>query len=393
METHYRYLIIGGGMTGDAAARGIRKIDTEGTIGLLSAESDPPYNRPPLTKGLWKGRPLERIFRKTDTLNVSLHLGCTAQTLDPKNRWVTDSKGNVFTYEKLLLATGGFPRRLPFGGNDIVYYRYLDDYKQLRPLAEQGKRILVIGGGFIGSEIAASLNIVGGQVVMAFPEANIGAFNFPPEVAAFISDYYRQRGIEVLNGVSVTGVEKVDGKLRVALSNGSVLTVDSVVAGIGIQPDVSLAESAGLRIENGIVVGENLRTTVPDIFAAGDVATFYNPVLGRRMRVEHEDNANTMGELAGRGMAGENVTYHHLPGFYSDLFDIGYEAVGEMDSRLEMFADWQEPFKKGVIYYLKDGRVRGVVLWDIWKKQDEARALISEKGPFTERDLQGHISG
>jgi NADPH-dependent 2,4-dienoyl-CoA reductase/sulfur reductase-like enzyme len=228
---------------------------------------------------------------------------------------------------------------------------------------------------------------------MAFPEANIGAFNFPPEVAAFLSDYYRQRGIEILNGVSVTGVEKIDGKLQVVLSNSSALTVDSVVAGIGIQPDVSLAEAAGLQLENGIVVDEHLRTTAPDVFAAGDVASFYNPVLGRRMRVEHEDNANTMGEMAGRGMAGENVTYHHLPGFYSDLFDLGYEAVGEMDSRLEMFTDWQEPFKKGVIYYLKDGRVRGVVLWNIWKKLDDARALISEEGPFTERNLVERILG
>jgi NADPH-dependent 2,4-dienoyl-CoA reductase/sulfur reductase-like enzyme len=159
--------------------------------------------------------------------------------------------------------------------------------------------------------------------------------------------------------------------------------VDIVVAGLGIQPNVELAEQAGLRVDNGIVVDELLRTSAPDIFAAGDVANFANPALGIRMRVEHEDNANSMGAAAGRAMAGQGTPYTHLPFFYSDLFALGYEAVGELDPRLDVVSDWKEPFREGVVYYLKDGRVRGVLLWNIFGKVDAARALIGK--PLTTR--------
>jgi 3-phenylpropionate/trans-cinnamate dioxygenase ferredoxin reductase component len=146
-----------------------------------------------------------------------------------------------------------------------------------------------------------------------------------------------------------------------------------------------------LPVENGIIVDEFLRTNDPNIFAAGDVAEFFNPSLVKRMRVEHEDNANTMGRLAGRNMAGESEPYHHLPMFYSDLFELGYEAVGELDSRLESYADWKEPNKEGVIYYLKDNRVRGVLLWNVWGQVDAARTLIAELGPFSAANLKGRL--
>ena len=149
-----------------------------------------------------------------------------------------------------------------------------------------------------------------------------------------------------------------------------------VVAGLGIQPNVELAEQAGLRVDNGIVVDEMLRTSDPDIYAAGDVANFFNPSLGTRLRVEHEDNANTMGAAAGRSMAGTGTPYTHLPFFYSDLFALGYEAVGELDPRLETTSDWKTPFREGVVYYRKDGKVRGVLLWNTWGQVDNARAII-----------------
>jgi len=171
------------------------------------------------------------------------------------------------------------------------------------------------------------------------------------------------------------------------------LTVDGVIAGIGIEPNVQLAESAGLKVDNGIVVDDSLCTSVSDIYAAGDAANFHNPALGQRLRVEHEDNANTMGRMAGRAMAGASVVYDHLPFFYSDLFDLGYEAVGALDSRLETFADWVEPFRKGVVYYLREGRVRGVLLWNVWEQVDAARQLISEAGPFKGTDLKGRLPG
>jgi NADPH-dependent 2,4-dienoyl-CoA reductase/sulfur reductase-like enzyme len=169
--------------------------------------------------------------------------------------------------------------------------------------------------------------------------------------------------------------------------------VDGVIAGIGIRPNLELAKQAGLQVDNGIVVDEHLLTSAPDIFAAGDVAKFYHSALGKGVRVEHEDNALMMGKLAGRNMAGADEPYTHVPMFYSDLFELGYEAVGELSSKLETVTDWQEPFKKGVIYYLSEGRVRGVLLWNVWDFVPEARALLSAPGPFSASDLKGRLSG
>ncbi|MGX2030362.1 NAD(P)/FAD-dependent oxidoreductase [Methylocaldum gracile] len=393
---HYNYLIIGGGMTADAAIRGIREIDTDGSVGLIGAEAHPPYNRPPLSKGLWKGKPVERIWRKTTERNVDLHLGRTAKALDLAAKRVDDDQGTSYTFDKLLLATGGTPRRFPFGGDDIVYFRTLDDYQRLRTLSEKKQRFAVIGGGFIGSEIAAALTMNGKDVVMVFPDAGIGARLFPPDLSLFLNDYYRQQGVEVLPGQQVTDLQKSDNQLVLTLRDGKTtneraISVDAAVAGIGIVPNIELAKGAGLRVENGIVVNGLLQAGTPDVYASGDVANFYNPALDTRLRVEHEDNANTMGKHAGRNMAGETVPYHHLPFFYSDLFELGYEAVGETDSRLETVADWSEPNRKGVVYYLRDGRVRGVLLWNVWERVDLARELIAEPGPIDPRSLKGRL--
>jgi 3-phenylpropionate/trans-cinnamate dioxygenase ferredoxin reductase component len=388
---NYQYLIIGGGMTAESAVRGIREADSNGSIGMISSENHSPYNRPPLSKGLWKGKPLEKIWRSVDNLSVTLHLGRTAQSLDAGNNQVTDNKGDVYRYEKLLLATGGTPIRLPFGGDDIIYFRDLDDYHRLRALTEKGQRFAVIGGGFIGSEIAAALAMIGKEVVMMFPEKGIGERTFPPDLSAFLNDYYREKQVEVLAEELVTEMETRGSQFTVKTRSERDITVDGVVAGIGIRPNVALAEAAHLKVENGIVVDEFLRTSQPNIYAAGDAAAFFSPHLDKRMRVEHEDNANTMGKMAGQAMAGQPVAYHHLPFFYSDLFDLGYEAVGELDPRLETLADWKEPFRKGVIYYLRGGRVVGVLLWDVWGKVDAARELIAADGPFRAADLKGKI--
>jgi len=176
----------------------------------------------------------------------------------------------------------------------------------------------------------------------------------------------------VRTGEGLAGLSQDAGKVVVKTTSGASLSADLVVAGLGIQPNVELAEQAGLHVDNGIVVDELLRSSVPEIFAAGDVANFFNPALGTRLRVEHEDNANTMGAAAGRSMAGQGTPYTHLPFFYSDLFALGYEAVGEMDPRLDVVSDWKEPFKDGVVYYLRDGRVRGVLLWGIFGRVDDA---------------------
>ena len=393
---HYSFLIVGGGMTASAAMRGIREVDSQGMIGLFSAENHPPYRRPLLSKGLWKGKPVEKIWLMGDLPRVDLHLGRTIVAIDPENHLARDDQGESYRYDKLLLATGGTPRRLPFGGEDIIYYRVLDDYLSLRSYTNQNQQFAVIGGGFIGTEIAASLRMVGEEVAIIFPEKWIGTRIFPPDICGFLTDYYRQQGVQVLAEMKITGLETDGGGMALILEPGEPFQADHVIAGIGITPNTGLAESAGLDVENGVVVDEFLRTSQEDVYAAGDVASFFSPELGSRIRVEHEDNALTMGKAAGRNMALADMQhslehYHHLPYFYSDLFDVGYEAVGELDSRLEMIVDWQEPFKKGVIYYLRDGRLRGVLLWNMFGQIEKARQLISEPGKFDPSNLRGWL--
>lgn len=394
--SHYTYLIIGGGMTAAAAVQGIREVDPNGSIGLFSIEPDPPYNRPPLSKGLWQGKPLASIWRQTEDRGVELHLGRRVQTLEPAYKRILDDRWTEHTFDKLLLATGGLPRHLPFGGDQIIYFRTLADYRRLRSLAELGQRFAVIGGGFIGSEIAAALAMNGKEAIMIFPEERIGDRMFPPDLGRFLNNYYQQKGIEVLAEESAVDLEVRGSWIALKIRGVKTLRtreilVDGVVAGIGLRPNVGLARMAGLEVDDGIVVDEFLRTSHPDVYAAGDVAAFYNPALGKRLRVEHEDNANTMGRLAGRAMAGEAAPYHHLPFFYSDLFELGYEAVGEVDARFETRADWEEPHRKGVIYYLQKNRVGGVLLWNVWGQVDTARRLIAEVGPFRPEELTGRL--
>jgi NADPH-dependent 2,4-dienoyl-CoA reductase/sulfur reductase-like enzyme len=391
---HYRYLIVGASMTGDATVRGIREVESTAPIGLIGAESHPPYNRPPLSKGLWKDQSLEQIWRGTASLDVELHLGRRVIQLDKAGKLVVDDRGTVYTFDKLLLATGGRPRRLPFDteGDRIIYFRTVDDYQRLRALSDAGRRFAVIGGGFIGSEIAAALSMHHRQVVMLFPEVGIGARMFPAGLSRALNEYYQAKGVEVLPGELVSGMHVEGERTVLTTKRGRGIEVDAVVAGLGIQPNDQLASAAGLRTDDGIIVDEYLRTSHADISAAGDVARFYNPALGSRIRVEHEDNANTMGQVAGRNLAGRPEPYHHLPFFYSDLFELGYEAVGDVDSRLTTVEDWKEPHREGVVYYLKDGRVRGVLLWNVWGQVDHARTLIAEPGPFVPKDLLGRLS-
>jgi NADPH-dependent 2,4-dienoyl-CoA reductase/sulfur reductase-like enzyme len=390
---HYKYLIIGGGLAGDAATKGIRELDAEGSIGVISMEPDPPYMRPNLSKGLWKGRPVEKIWRKTEE-RAELHLNRKVTQLDPEKKQVVDSEGETYSYEKLLIATGGTPNHLPFGNGNIIYYRNFQDYQHLRELTEKGDHFIVIGGSFIGSEIAAALTIVGKTVTMIFPNEAISENFFPHDLALFVNDYYREKGVELVTGETAASVQKEGERITVRTGSGRAFEADGVVAGIGIHPNLDLAKEAGLKVNTGIIVNERLETSAPDIYAAGDAASFLHSALEKRTRVEHEDNAVQMGKLAGRNMAGANEDYTHIPMFYSDLFDLGYEAVGEMSSKMKTVEDWQEePFKKGVVYYMDDGRVRGVLLWNVWDKVEDARALMQEKGTLEEEELKGRITG
>jgi len=393
MDHVHDYLIVGAGMAADAAAKAICEADATGDIGMVGEEAAPPYQRPPLSKALWKGdKQVADIDLGTAASGVKLYLERRVVALDRAAHLVRDGQGDSYRYRRLLLATGATPRRLPFeGGDRLIHFRTLHDYQALRRFAQPGAIIAVVGGGFIGAELAASLCSVGCKVSMLFPDTHIGATRYPGGLARYLDDYYRQHGVDVRSGVRVSGGQPAGGGVELSLSDGSLLRADAAVAGLGVTPNTALAEQAGLKVDNGIVVDAQLRSSDPDIWAAGDVANFYNPALDRRLRVEHEDAAVGMGRHAGRAMAGAADSYDTLPFFYSDLFDLGYEAVGLLDARLQVVEDWRDPYREGVVYYLEHGRVRGVLLWNTWGQVDAARALIADPGPFDAAALKERL--
>ncbi len=382
------YLIIGGGMTADAAAKAIRKLRPDAEVTIIGSEPHPPYKRPPLSKKLWKGDPLDSVWLKTADKGVNLILNTRVTGLDPDAKVVTDEQGNRYGYEKLLLATGGTLKKLPFGKEAILYYRYLDDFLTLQREAEQMQSFAVLGGSFIGSEIAAGLRMNGKDVTMAFMEKGISALVFPAGLSQFVTDFYRQKGVTIYPEETVKELQREGERWKVTTPTHTILA-DGVVGGIGISPNVELAEQAGLKLGKGILVDRFLQTSHPDIYAAGDSASIFNTVLNRLQHYEHEDNAVKMGAAAGKNMAGEHAPYDaYLPYFYSDLFDLGYEAVGVLDSRLETYEDWQEPYRKGVVYYLEQGKVVGVLLWDVWGQVKAAREVIQS----TQQNPIGSVS-
>jgi NADPH-dependent 2,4-dienoyl-CoA reductase/sulfur reductase-like enzyme len=369
--TNTTYLIVGAGMTGDMAAKGIRDQDPDGSITMVGADPNPPYKRPLLTKGLWQGASEDKLWREP-AAGVELVTGRRIVSLDLAGHTATDDAGDEYGWEKLLLATGAKPREIP-GADGVVWYRTLGDYRHVRELAGEGSHVVVMGGGFIGSELAAGLVGNGVHVTMLFPEDGIGHRLFPTGLSASVTDYYREKGVDVRAGELVAEASGTAVKTQ----SGLELEADAVVAGLGVVADTELAEAAGLEVDDGIVVDEYGRVPAhDDVFAAGDVARFPVPALGISLRIEHEDHANSHGHAVGANMAGANAPYEHLPFFYSDLFDLGYEAVGLVDSRLEAVENWQEPYRKGVVTYVEDGRPRGVLLWNVWDKLDDARALI-----------------
>ena len=411
----YRYLIIGGGMTAAAAVKSLRSADSGGSIGLVSSESDAPYKKPPLSKGLWHDTPEERIGLGTRELGAVHLLGRTAVALDVDSRVLRLADGETIGFERALIATGARARTLPNlpVGGPVVAYRTLADYHDVRARAAPGSRVLVVGGGFVGSELAAGLTRTGAEVHMVFPEANIGAARFPEELAEAVTSGYRERGVHVHSGATVTSATVRAADVDIELSDGTALVVDLVVLGVGTIANDELAAAAGLAVADGILVDSRLRVMregetrdegVDHVFAAGDVAVFPWPEPLTRGRIEHEDNAVAMGTHAGRQLAhsyrsghqhsGEPAVlapYTHLPFFYSDLFDDGYEAVGVLDTRLEMVADWQQGLAAGVIYYLDQNKVVGVLLWNTWGQVDAAREIVLANATVNRSDLLGRL--
>jgi NADPH-dependent 2,4-dienoyl-CoA reductase/sulfur reductase-like enzyme len=398
----HEYIIVGGGLAGASAIEGIRAHDPEGRILLLSRENHPPYHRPPLSKDLWFGKStLEKLPVQSEEFyreqHVELALRRDVVELDAGRGMLWDDHGTTYEYGKLLLATGGMPRRLNLPGSDhesVRYFRFLEDYLYLRERIERLRHVLVLGAGFIGMEIAAALRHAGKEVTLFYPDPYPLHRVLPRDLGLFVADYYRQQGVEAISGESVVRFENQGGEIVAHTNGGNYVTTQLVLAGIGIEPSTDLAESAGLEASgNGIEVDEYGRTSEPRIYAAGDVAVYPSAAIGRRMRTEHWDHAIQHGKAVGANMAGAQQPYTHLPFFFSDLFDLGWEAVGEVESHLDTHAVWKQEYREGIVYYLWDDVVRGVLLWNTWGAVDWARGLIEQRKPSTREEREKWTPG
>jgi len=399
MKHVYDYAIVGGGLAGASAVQGIRELDAKGKILLIGEESYLPYDRPPLSKKLWFGKQqVAEIFLHDhafyDQYAVTLALGAKAAQLDPDAKILFTSRGEAYGYGKLLLATGCKPRKLAIPGGDlegICYFRNLDDYQHARDMAVAGKSAVVIGGGFIGSELAAVLNINKLHVTMIFPAALLCDRVFPDYLGQAVQQRFTEKGIRILASDQPVSFSKNDGKFITHTIKGAQIESDIVIVGVGVIPETELAVNGGLAVGNGIVVNEYLETSKRDIYAAGDNAFFPYQTLGQPMRIEHWDHALNQGKWAGRNMAGAYEPFTYMPYFFSDLFELGYEATGEVDSRLQTFADWQQVNDTGVIYYLREDKVRGVMMCNVWDKVEVARELIRKAERMPPEKLRGLI--
>lgn len=399
VEQSYDYVIVGAGVAAASAVKGIRSQDASGRVAVIGSEPDKPVYRPVLSKDLWlkddetlEGASLAGDLDDDDA--VDLVTDTTVTEIDPGAHVVRLADGGSVGYGKLLLATGAEPRVLAVDpGPRVIYYRTAADYQRLRAVATEGSHVAVVGGGYIGSEITSALVQNGVQVTLVLDLEDVQEQMFPRALAATLTKAFADRGVTVLHG-SVEGGQEDDGGVRIRLADGTSVTADAAVIGVGVLPRTGLAEAAGLEVDNGVVVDDHLRTSNPDVYAAGDVASYPDALLGRR-RVEHVDHAEKSGEHAGKVMAGADEAYDYTPFFWSDILDYGYEAVGETRSGLDLVEDWKDgEVGTGVVYYLQSGQVRGVLLWNVWDSVDQARALIEETGkkPVSDPEsLRGRI--
>lgn len=393
----FDYLIVGGGIVAANAASGIREQDSQGSIGILGAEPDGPVTRPALSKKLWTDP--EFTFNKIwmqpeQDANTTLHTDTRIISIDRQQKTVTTDAGDTCGYGKLLLATGATPITLDLPESArVLYYRTVRDYQRLRELAGRNLHIAVVGGSYIGTEIAAALVQNDTRVTLIHPERILGDKMFPQDFARRFHQTYMDHGVTLKGECKLSTGHEANDQVVLELDNGETLEVDAVVFGLGVKPNVELAEKAGIEVDNGVVVNEQLRTQDENIFAAGDIACYPDQILGRQ-RVEHVDNANQSGTTVGRIMAGSQEIYDHTPYFYSTVFDMAYKAVGTLDSALDTIEDWTTPQEKGVVYYLSGDRVKGVLQLNMDpEKLEDARRVLADTSPQSEETLKGRISG
>ncbi|GAA4045092.1 NAD(P)/FAD-dependent oxidoreductase [Nonomuraea soli] len=368
------YVIVGGGLAGAKAAQTLREEGFDGSLVLIGAEHERPYERPPLSKGYLQGKSeREKIFVHPadwySTQDIELRLGTEAVGLDLDAHTLTLSDGSLQPYDKLLLATGATPRRLPGPG---LVLRTVGDSEALKErFAAQG-RVAVVGAGWIGLETAAAARQAGCAVTVIEPaptplHAVLGA-----ELGEIFAGVHRRNGVDLRLGTGVA--EVVESGVR--LDDGTLVEADTVVVGIGAAPNVSLARSAGLEVESGIVCDASLRSSHPDVFAAGDVAEPYNPLYGRHLRVEHWANALNGGPAAARAMLGQDVVYDRVPYFYTDQFELGMEFSGDTTGYDEVVYDGSVEKLEFVCYWKREGRVIAGMNVNVWDVVGDIQQLI-----------------
>jgi NADPH-dependent 2,4-dienoyl-CoA reductase/sulfur reductase-like enzyme len=394
-ETH---VIIGASLAGAKAAQTLREEGFSGRLVLVGAENERPYERPPLTKGYLLGKEaLEKAYVHDESWyadnNVELRLGVAAVGIDRSAHEVRLADGRRLSYDKLLLTTGASPRRLGVPGVDLAglyYMRTMTDSTTLRDALRSGdKRVVVVGAGWIGLETAAAAREYGNAVTIVEPQSTPLHQSLGPELGAAFADLHRAHGVDLVLGEGVSALRGSGRVSAVVTSAGQELPADLVVVGVGVVPNTGLAEAAGLEVSNGVVVDESLRTSDPDIYAAGDVANAHNPLLGRRIRVEHWANAEASGPAAARAMLGNKVVYDRLPFFFTDQYDLGMELSGVATP-----GDYDEIVYRGAVqeqeyiaFWLSAGRVVAGMNVNVWDVTDDIQSLIRSGSPVDKSRL------
>ena len=383
------FVIVGASLAGAKAAEELRAQGFDGRIALVGAEAEWPYERPPLTKDYLRGEvEREKAYVHEpgfyDEQEIDLLTGVMAASIEPVASRVVLGDGGELRYHRLLLATGAEPRRLDVPGaqlEGVCHLRTLADCDVLRERIAAGGRVAVVGGGWIGSEFAASARQRGLDVTLIDPVALPNARIFGPEIGAFYRDVHAQHGIRLMLGNGVDSFEGDGTVARVRCSDGAAVDCDFALVGVGVMPRVALAERAGLAVDNGIAVDERLATSAPEIFAAGDVANAFNPFYGQRIRVEHWANALNQGPAAARAMLGERSGYDRIPYFYSDQYDVGMEYSGYATSWDEVVFRGRPQDGEFVAFWLLDGRVVAGMNVNVWDVNEHVQALIRSREP------------
>jgi 3-phenylpropionate/trans-cinnamate dioxygenase ferredoxin reductase subunit len=398
MTTESSYLIVGGGLTGAIAAQTLREEGFDGRITLLGAELNRPYERPPLSKDYLQGdADRDSVFVHPETWyadhGVELQLGTAVTSLDPASRTVATATGAQLGYDKLLLATGSTPRRLHLPGSDldgVHYLRNLEDSDRIKAGFARAQRVAIIGAGWIGLETAAAARHAGLGVTLLESAAMPLLRVLGPEAAAIFADLHRAHGVDLRCQVAVAELTGRNGSVTgVLLSDGSRIEADMVLVGVGITPNTELAAAAGLQAENGVIVDEHLRTSDPDIYAAGDVANAYNPRLGRHLRVEHWANAQRQGATAAKAMLGQDAVDTRPSYFYSDQYDLGMEYTGDIgpSGYDQVIFRRNADSSQLMVFWLQEQRVLAGMNINIWDVAGDIERLVQSAHPVSTDDL------